>query len=109
MLTTKLRGVSTAWRVLLVDGTSLKIVSSCVKMSDLAEANVSGACDETRDEMDRTMRHVLWIHVFVPEKCWGAGFSFSSLPRSFRPPQMVVHRPLYENSPAPLSSWALQT
>ena len=56
MLTTKLRGVSTAWRVLLVDGTSLKIVSSCVKMSDLAEANVSGACDETRDEMDRTTR-----------------------------------------------------
>jgi hypothetical protein len=49
MLTTKLRGVSTEWRVLIVDGVALKIISSCVKMSDLAEANVSGACDETRD------------------------------------------------------------
>jgi len=49
MLTTKLRGVSTEWRVLIVDGVALKIISSCVKMSDLAEASVSGACDDARD------------------------------------------------------------
>jgi len=42
MLTTKLRDRASAWRVLIVDDTSLRVVSSACKMSDLAEACVSG-------------------------------------------------------------------
>lgn len=42
MLTNKLHGCSTAWRVLITDAYGLKVVSSCARMSDLAEVGVSG-------------------------------------------------------------------
>lgn len=42
MLTNKLHGCSTAWRVLITDAYGLKVVSSCTRMSDLAEVGVSG-------------------------------------------------------------------
>jgi hypothetical protein len=61
MLTTKLRDRASAWRVLIVDATSLRVVSSACRMSDLAEACVSGAWrrttrsakDDARDERRR--------------------------------------------------------
>jgi len=31
------------WRVLVVDGVGLRVVSSCASMSDLADVGVSGA------------------------------------------------------------------
>jgi len=42
MLTNKLHGCSTAWRVLITDAYGLKVISSCARMSDLAEVGVSG-------------------------------------------------------------------
>ena len=52
MLTTKLRDRASAWRVLIVDDKSLRVVSSACKMSDLAEACVSGT-RRRGDERDR--------------------------------------------------------
>lgn len=43
MLTTKLNAAgSTPWRVLITDAVSVKVLSSAVKMSDLADVGVSG-------------------------------------------------------------------
>jgi hypothetical protein len=52
MLTTKLRDRASAWRVLIVDDTSLRVVSSACKMSDLAEACVSGTRRRGDNETD---------------------------------------------------------
>lgn len=47
MLTVKMNAANAStWRALMTDEISVKILSSLVKMSDLAECGVSGACGD---------------------------------------------------------------